>query len=118
MESAQNIQENKNENIPNNENNENAINHQEEQNEIINNNYNNQELSLKEKLIEDYEFYANINGEDFDPREVSVLSDDEKSREITQLIKLIYDSYPIEAIYYVYRRCFYKAFSLNQFLIK
>ena len=117
MENAKNIQENKNGIIPSNENNENVINHQEDQNEIINN-YNNQELSLKEKLIEDYGFYANINGEDFDPREVSVLSGDEKSREITQLIKFIYDSYPIEAINYVYRRCFYKTFSRKSILDK
>ena len=110
MEFVQNIQENKNEIIPNKEND------QKNQNEIINNN--NQELSLKEKLIEDYGFYANINGEDFDPREVLVLSGDEKSREITQLIKFIYDSYPIEAINYTFKRCYLNGFSRNSILDK
>jgi len=76
------------------------------------------ELSLKEELLNDYDFYANINGEDFDPREVTVLSGDEKNREITQIIKFLFDSYPVEAINYCLRRCFYKTFSRSSLLDK
>ena len=65
-----------------------------------------------------YGFYANINGEDFDPREVSVLSGDEKNREITQIIKFLCDSYPIEAITYCLRRCYYNTFSHTSILDK
>ena len=108
MEKKINVEENLNEkNIPNNEN---IIN-----NEEINNN---QELSLKDQLIKEYGFYANINGEDFDPREVTVLSGDEKNREITQIIKFLFDSYPVEAINYCLQRCYYKTFSRCSLLDK
>lgn len=76
------------------------------------------ELSLREELLNDYGFYANINGEDFDPREVTVLSGDEKNREITQIIKFLFDSYPVEAINYCLRRCYYKTFSRSSLLDK
>ena len=108
MEKKINVEENPNEkNIPNNEN-------------IINNEEvdNNQELSLKDQLIKEYGFYANINGEDFDPREVTVLSGDEKNREITQIIKFLFDSYPVEAINYCLQRCYYKTFSRCSLLDK
>ena len=88
MEQNEKVEENPNkeDNIPNNEN----IINKEESNNI-------QELPLKDQLIKEYGFYANINGEDFDPREVTVLSGDEKNREITQIIKFLFDSYPVEA---------------------
>ena len=91
------LNSNKEDNIPNNEN----IINKEESNNI-------QELPLKDQLIKEYGFYANINGEDFDPREVTVLSGDEKNREITQIIKFLFDSYPVEAINYCLQRCYYK----------
>ena len=78
----------------------------------------NPNLSLKQQLLSEYGFYAKINGEEFDPREVSVLCGDEKKREITQLIKFLCDSYPIEAITYCLRRCYYKTFSRNSLLDK
>ena len=100
------------ENIPekdkeNNQNEENIINGEE-----------NKELSLQKQLLNDYGFYANINGEDFDPREVTVLSGNEKDREITQIIKFLFDSYPVEAINYCLRRCYYKTFSRSSLLDK
>ena len=110
-------------NIQNNPINENVINQQENQvqnnsiEENLNNN-NEQILTSKEKLIEEFGFYANINGEDFDPREVSILSGDEKNREITQLIKFLFDSYPIEAITYVLQRCYFNTFSRTSVLDK
>ncbi len=79
---------------------------------------NNQEVPLKDQLIQEFGFYANINGEDFDPREVSVLTGDEKIREITQIIKFLCDSYPIEAITYVLQRCYYNTFSHTSVLDK
>ena len=96
--------------IPNIPNNENVIN-----NEVVNNV---PEIPLKEQLLKEYGFYANINGEDFDPREVTVLSGDEKNREITQIIKFLFDSYPVEAINYCLQRCYYKTFSRNSLLDK
>ena len=90
-------------NIPNNEN------------EVVNNV---PEIPLKEQLLKEYGFYANINGEDFDPREVTVLSGDEKNREITQIIKFLFDSYPVEAINYCLQRCYYKTFSRCSLLDK
>ena len=80
---------NTNENhIINKKENENVINNTENPNQINNNNnINDPNIPLREQLIAEYGFYANINGEDFDPREVSVLSGDEKNREITQIIK-------------------------------
>ena len=98
------INNKENENVPNNAEIPNQINNN-------NNNVNDQNIPLKEQLIAEYGFYANINGEDFDPREVSVLSGDEKNREITQIIKFLCDSYPIEAITYCLRRCYYNTFS-------
>ena len=103
--------------VNSNENIINHINHEENQ-EQINNNEENNELSLKEKIISEYGIYANINGEDFDPREVSVLSGDDKNREITQIIKFLCDSYPIEAITYVLQRCYYNTFSHTSVLDK
>ena len=109
MEPNEKVEENskKEDNIPNNEN----IINKEESNNI-------QELPLKDQLIKEYGFYANINGEDFDPREVTVLSGDEKNREITQIIKFLFDSYPVEAINYCLQRCYYKTFSRCSLLDK
>ena len=112
---------NSNENhIINNKENENVPNNAEIPNQINNNNnnVNDQNIPLKELFIAKYGFYANINGEDFDPREVSVLSGDEKNREITQIIKFLCDSYPIEAITYCLRRCYYNTFSHTSILDK
>ena len=108
------------ENIINQEENQVEINNIEENSNNNNNNQNNEEdnLPLKEKLINEFGFYANINGEDFDPREVLVLSGDEKNREITQIIKFLCDSYPIEAITYVLQRCYYNTFSHTSVLDK
>ena len=107
----------KNNDISTNSININHINHDQIQEEI-NNNQENNELSLKDKIISDYGFYATINGDDFDPREVSVLSGDDKNREITQIIKFLCDSYPIEAITYVLQRCYYNTFSHTSVLDK
>ena len=104
----------KEKNIKNIPHKENEINQEEnpiQDNNDINNN--GQEIPLKDQLIQNFGFYANINGEDFDPREVSVLSGDEKNREITQIIKFLFDSYPIEAITYVLQRGYYNTFSHN-----
>ena len=115
-------------NIRNDQNNENIINPPENQDEPNNNinmedndniNKNNeQNISFREKLLSECGFYANINGEDFDPREVTVLSGDEKNREITQIMKFLCDSYPIEAITYCLRRCYYNTFSHTSILDK
>ena len=109
----------KEKNIKNIPHKENEINQEEnpiQDNNDINNN--GQEIPLKDQLIQNFGFYANINGEDFDPREVSVLSGDEKNREITQIIKFLFDSYPIEAITYVLQRCYYNTFSHTSVLDK
>ena len=103
------------ENEINQEENPEEINHIQDNNDINNNG---QEVPLKDQLIQNFGFYANINGEDFDPREVSVLSGDEKNREITQIIKFLFDSYPIEAITYVLQRCYYNTFSHTSVLDK
>ena len=110
----------KNNDISTNSININHINHinHDQIKEEINNNQENNELSLKDKIISDYGFYATINGDDFDPREVSVLSGDDKNREITQIIKFLCDSYPIEAITYVLQRCYYNTFSHTSVLDK
>ena len=104
----------------NNQKSENIINQQLRENQIdqsSNNKNNKQDTTLRETLLNDYGFYANINGEDFDPREVSVLSGNERDREITQIMKFLFDSYPIEAIYYCLKRS-YISYSSNSLLDK
>ena len=76
-----------------------------------------QDLTLGEELLIDYDFYANIKWEDFDPEEVSVLLGDEGDKEIIQIMKFLFDSYPIKAIYYCLKRS-YKAYSSSSLLDK
>ena len=107
MENKSNFQKKINKNNPSNEN-------------IINNDEieKSQEFPLKEQLLKEYGFYAKINGEVFDPREVLVLSGDKKIREIIQIIKFLFDSYPVEAIDYCLSRCFTRSFSKCSLLDK
>ena len=78
----------------------------------------NNKLSLREKFISEFGLFANINGEIFNPREVSILLGDESNREITQIMKFLFDSYPIEAIIYILERCLNEGFSRTSNLDK
>lgn len=92
----------------------------EDSNSINNNNDNSQNmsLSLEEKNIAEYGYLTKINGEIFNPEEVSILIGDPMTREITQIINFLCESYPIEAISYCLQRCFYSTFSKTSLLDK
>ena len=84
-----------------------------DKNNEINNNENNENEILKENG-----YIAKINEEIFNPEEVSIILGDSMTREITQLIQYLCESYPFEAIDYCLKRCFYKSFSKTSLLDK
>ena len=69
-------------------------------------------------LLEEKGFLAKINGEIFNPEEISLIKGDFMTREITQIIQFLCQSYPLEAIDYCLKRCFYNAFSKTSLLDK
>ena len=83
----------------------------------INTNLNSQ-IDSTDQIIEELGYISKINGELFNPEEVNVLSGDSMTREITQLIQFLCESYPFEAIDYCLKRCFYKSFSKTSLLDK
>ena len=83
-----------------------------------NNSENPQNMSTENTFLEEYGFIAKINEEIFNPEEVSILAGDSMTREITQLVQFLCESYPFEAIDYCLKRCFYKSFSKTSLLDK
>lgn len=83
-----------------------------------NNNDNSQNMSTEEKTLAEYGYLTKINGEIFNPEEVSILIGDPMTREITQLINFLCENYPIEAISYCLQRCYYRTFSKSSILDK
>ena len=84
----------------------------------INTNINSQSISTDNPLLEENGFIAKINGDIFNPEEVSLIEGDSMIREITQLIQFLCESYPFESIEYCLKRCFYKGFSKTSLLDK
>ena len=84
----------------------------------INTNINSQNISTDNTFLEENGFIAKINGDIFNPEEVSLIEGDSMIREITQLIQFLFESYPFESIEYCLKRCFYKGFSKTSFLDK
>ena len=82
-------------------------------NKEINNNESNEKAILDENG-----YIAKINEEIFNPEEVSIIIGDSMTREITQLIQYLCESYPFEAIDYCLKRCYYKSFSKTSLLDK
>ena len=74
--------------------------------------------NIEEKTLESNGYLAKINGEIFNPDEVSILVGDPMTREITQIIYYLCQAYPIEAISYCLQRCFYNTFSKTSLLDK
>lgn len=83
-----------------------------------NTNTNSQNMSSENSLMEENGIIAKINGDIFNPEEVSLLEGDEMTREITQLFQFLCESYPLEAIDYCLKRCYYKGFSKTSLLDK
>ena len=100
-ENNSNINDNSNSNSSNNNNNENSEN-----------------MSTEEKTLAEYGYLTKINGEIFNPEEVQILIGDPMTREITQIINFLCESYPIEAISYCLQRCYYNTFSKTSLLDK
>ena len=75
-------------------------------------------MSSEERSIAKFGCLTKINGEIFNPEEVSILIGDPMTREITQIINFLCQSYPIEAISYCLQRCFYSTFSKTSLLDK
>ena len=86
---------------------------EDEKNKEINNNENNENA-----ILEENGYIAKINEEIFNPQEVSIIIGDSMTREITQLIQYLCESYPFEAIDYCLKRCYYKSFSKTSLLDK
>ena len=82
------------------------------------NNNENSHISTEEKTLQEYGYVTKINGEIFNPEEVSILTGDPMIREITQIINFLCESYPLEAISYCLQRCFYNTFSKTSLLDK
>lgn len=82
------------------------------------NNENSQNSTSDEKTLAEYGYLTKINGEIFNPEEVLILIGDPMTREITQIINFLCESYPIEAISYCLQRCFYSTFSKSSLLDK
>ena len=82
-------------------------------NKEINNNE-----SYEKAILEENGYIAKINEEIFNPEEVSIIIGDSMTREITQLIQYLCESYPFEAIDYCLKRCYYKSFSKTSLLDK
>lgn len=89
----------------------------EEKEDHKNKEINNNESNEKE-LLEENGYIAKINEEIFNPEEVSIIIGDSMTREITQLIQYLCESYPFEAIDYCLKRCYYKSFSKTSLLDK
>ena len=81
-------------------------------------NINSQNISIDNTLLEENGYIAKINGDLFNPEEVSLISGDLMIREITQLVQFLCETYPFEAIEYCLKRCFYKGFSKTSLLDK
>lgn len=90
----------------------------EDYNSESNNNENSQNISTEEKTLQEFGYLTKINGEIFNPEEVSILTGDPMTREITQIINFLCESYPLEAISYCLQRCFYNTFSKTSLLDK
>ena len=86
---------------------------EDDKNKEINNNESNEK-----ELLEENGYIAKINEEIFNPEEVSIIIGDSMTREITQLIQYLCESYPFEAIDYCLKRCYYKSFSKTSLLDK
>ena len=82
------------------------------------NSINSQNISTDNSFLEENGFIAKINGDIFNPEEVSLIEGDSMIREITQLIQFLCESYPFESIEYCLKRCFYKGFSKTSLLDK
>lgn len=94
-----------------------------EKKEDVKNVKNNEILNLKNIsneniILEENGYIAKINEEIFNPDEVSILIGDSMTREITQLIQFLCESYPFEAIDYCLKRCYYKSLSKTSLLDK
>lgn len=81
-------------------------------------NENSENISTEEKTLAEYGYLTKINGEIFNPEEVQILIGDPMTREITQIINFLCESYPIEAISYCLQRCYYNTFSKTSLLDK
>ena len=79
---------------------------------------NSQNVSTEEKTLQGLGYLAKINGEIFNPGEVSILIGDPMTREITQVVNYLCESYPIEAISYCLQRCYLNTFSKTSLLDK
>ena len=79
---------------------------------------NNNNESNENKILEENGYIAKINEEIFNPEEVSIIIGDSMTREITQLIQYLCESYPFEAIDYCLKRCFYNFLSKTSLLDK
>ena len=93
----------------------------EDKKENINNELNNespQNMSTEDKTLAEFGYITKINEEIFNPEEVSILIGDSMTREITQIINFLCDSYPLEAISYCLQRCYYNTFSKTSLLDK
>ena len=88
------------------------------ENSSNNNNDNSENVSTEEKTLAEYGYLTKINGEIFNPEEVQILIGDPMTREITQIINFLCESYPIEAISYCLQRCYYNTFSKTSLLDK
>ena len=87
-------------------------------NSEINSNNANSFKTSEDSLMEENGFVAKINGEVFNPEEISLINGDFMTREITQLIQVLFQLYPLEAIDYCLKRCFYSSFSKTSLLDK
>ena len=75
-------------------------------------------MSNEDKNLAEYGYIVKINGELFNPEVVSILIGDPMTREITQIINFLCESYPLEAISYCIQRCYYNTFSKTSLLDK
>ena len=60
-----------------------------EDSNIENNNNDNSNMSSEERTLAEYGYLTKINGEIFNPDEVSILIGDPMTREITQIINFL-----------------------------
>ena len=90
----------------------------EDNNKENNNSEISQNMSTEDKTLVEYGYITKINGELFNPEEVSILIGDPMTREITQIINFLCESYPLEAISYCIQRCYYNTFSKTSLLDK
>ena len=81
-------------------------------------NDNSENISSEDKTFKELGYLAKINENIFNPNEVSILTGDLKTREITQLVNFLCESYPLEAISYCLQRCYLNTFSKTSLLDK